>query len=115
MKKLKLTKVIASSLVVASISALNPIGASAAWKQDNTGWWYTEGQEYATGWKDINGEWYYFDNNGYMETGWIQDGGKWYYLNSGGAMAKNATIDGYKLDTQLSHIKIGAKAFIFNN
>ena len=34
MKKLKLTKVIASTLVVASVLALNPIGASAEWKQN---------------------------------------------------------------------------------
>ena len=34
MKKLKLTKVIASSLIVASVLALNPIGASASWKSN---------------------------------------------------------------------------------
>jgi len=46
MKKSKLTKVIASSLVVASVLVLNPIGASAKWKQDFNGWWNTEGNSW---------------------------------------------------------------------
>lgn len=66
MKKLKLTKIIASSLIAVSVLALNPIGASAEWKQNSTGWWYTEGNSWATGWKQIDGKWYYFYSNGYM-------------------------------------------------
>ena len=54
MKKLKLTKVIASTLVVISVLALNPIGANAEWKRDHTGWWYTEGNSWATGWRLID-------------------------------------------------------------
>ena len=77
MKKTKLTKIVASTLVIASILALNPIGASASWKQDSRGWWYTEGSSYTKGWKQIDGKWYYFNSNGYM--------------------AKNAKIDGYQL------------------
>jgi len=49
MKKLKLTKVIASSLVVASVLALNQIGASAEWKQNSNGWWNTEGSSWSKG------------------------------------------------------------------
>ena len=95
MKKLKLTKVIAGSLIVASVLALNPIGASAAWKSDSTGWWYTEGSGFSTGWKQINGFWYYFDSNGYMKTGWVQSGLTWYYLKDNGIMAtENLSIQG---------------------
>lgn len=79
MKKLKLTKLMAITLAIASIITLNPIGANAEWKQDSTGWWYTEGISWATGWRSINGNWYYFYSNGYM--------------------AKNTTIDGYYLDS----------------
>lgn len=82
MKKLKLTKVIAGYLVVASILALNPIGANAAWKNDATGWWYTEGDSWATGWKQIDGNWYYFNSDGYMEHDTTIDR---YCLNSNGA------------------------------
>ena len=99
MEKLKLIKFIASSLVAASLLALNPIGATAEWKQNSNGWWNTEGSSWSVGWKEIDGKWYYFDNNGYMKTGWLQDDGKWYYLNSSGAMAKNTTINGYILDS----------------
>ena len=53
MKKLKLTKVIASLLVVASVLALKPIGASASWRQDSKGWWYTIDSS-ATGWMKID-------------------------------------------------------------
>ncbi|GEP65679.1 hypothetical protein CBE01nite_34470 [Clostridium beijerinckii] len=81
MKKLKLTKVMASTLIVASILALNPIGASAEWRQDSTGWWYAEGSSYCKGWKEIDGGWYYFNSEGYMDHDKIVDG---YYLNNKG-------------------------------
>ena len=97
MKKLKLKKIIASTLVVASVLALNPVGASASWKQDSNGWWNSEGSSWSIGWKEINEKWYYFDCTGYMKTGWMQDGNKWYYLYRSGDMAKDTIIDGYSV------------------
>ncbi|OOM71462.1 DUF5050 domain-containing protein [Clostridium sp. BL-8] len=99
MNMLKLTKAIVNSLVVVSVLALNPIGASAEWKQDSNGWWNTEGSSWSVGWKEIDGNWYYFGQDGYMKTGWIQKGDKWYYLDGNGAMLKNTTINGCKLDS----------------
>lgn len=99
MKKQYLKRLVAISLISTSILAVAPIKTFAAWKQDNVGWWYTEGNEYATGWRSINGEWYYFDGNGYMKTGWVQYQGKWYYLYSSGAMAKSTTIGSYSVDS----------------
>lgn len=55
MKKLKLTKLIDSTLAIASVLALNPIGVNAEWIQDNKGWWYTEGNSWAVGWRVIDG------------------------------------------------------------
>ena len=89
MKKLKLTKVIASSLIVASVLALNPIGASAEWKQNYTGWWYTDGSSWATGWKLIDGNWYYFNSDGYMAHDTIIDG---YKLGSDGAWIQKIVL-----------------------
>lgn len=51
------------------------------------------------GWKFINGQWYYFNESGVMQTGWLSDNGKWYYLNSLGAMMHDTVIDGYTLNT----------------
>lgn len=97
MKNLKLIKIMASSLVVTSVLTLNPIEASAEWKQDSNGWWNTEDSSWSVGWKEIDGKWYYFDNNGYMQTGWLHDRDKWYYLSTSGDMAKNTIIDGYNI------------------
>lgn len=98
MKKLKLTKIIVNSLLIVSTLSLTPIGVNAEWKQNNIGWWYTEGNSWSINWRLIDGKWYYFDQNGYMQIGWIQDNnGKWYYLNSDGSMAHDTTIDGYTL------------------
>lgn len=85
MKKLKLTKVIAGSLIAVSVLALNPIGASAQWKKDNTGWWYTEGDSWAIGWRNIDGKNYNFDYSGYMQANTIIDGNT---LDASGAVIK---------------------------
>lgn len=74
-----LRKVIVLPIIATSVLAINPIGASASWKQNNTGWWYTEGSLSATGWNKIDGKWYYFYQNGYM--------------------AKNTQINSYKIDS----------------
>ena len=58
MIKKKLVKVIASTLMLASVFALNPIVASASWNQTDTYWWYTENNTWVTGWKLIDGKWY---------------------------------------------------------
>lgn len=98
MKKLKLTKLIMSLLVVALVLPLNSVGANAEWKQDSNGWWNTEGNSWSVGWRLVDEKWYFFGQDGYMKTGWIQDSnGKWYYLNSDGSMANNTTIDGYTI------------------
>lgn len=38
-------------------------------------------------WRNIDGRWYHFDRDGWMQTGWIQDGDTWYFLYGDGAMA----------------------------
>ena len=36
----------------------------------------------ATGWKCLNGTWYYLESNGSMHVGWLKDSGKWYWLDA---------------------------------
>lgn len=51
----------------------------------------------ATGWKCLNGTWYYLESNGSMHVGWLKDSGKWYWLDGSGAMATGVrTIDGVR-------------------
>lgn len=95
-------KLVLSLLIAASVITVMPIGASAEWKSDNTGWWYADGSSYYTGWKQVDGTWYYFGNDGYMKTGRVEDGSSWYYLQSNGVMATGkVTIDGkvYEFDS----------------
>lgn len=100
-------KIILSALIAVSVLALNPAGASAEWKQDNCGWWYSDGNSYAIGLREINGKTYYFDSYGYMKTGWIKDNyyGTWHYFYPNGIMAYNTIIDGYELDKDGTWIK----------
>lgn len=80
MKKFK--RLLASLMMALSFIAITPVAAHAEWKSDSTGWWYTEGNSWATGWRNINGNWYYFYSDGYMaHDEWIGD----YYLGSSGA------------------------------
>ncbi|OOM70017.1 autolysin [Clostridium puniceum] len=119
MKKLNLKKIIVVGLITTSILGVTSIGANATyklsknWKHNSTGWWYTEGNSYAIGWRKINNIWYYFDNNGYMKTGWLQDGGNWYYFNANGEMANGKALVGYDLCDFDSNGKW--KGYIFGN
>lgn len=68
------------------------------WKQDQTGWWYTnsDGTYTVSNWQNIDGLWYFFNEKGYMATGWIDWNGKQYYCDpENGQMLMNAsTPDG---------------------
>lgn len=59
------------------------------WFQEGDVWSYRypNGSLCRNGWTDIDGLWYYFDENGAMLTGWQQIGGVYYYLHSNGQMA----------------------------
>lgn len=81
MKNFNLRKLIVSLLIAVAALAINPVGASAEWKHDKTGWWYADGSSWYTGWKMIDGKWYYFESNGYMGHDRYVNG---YYLNSEG-------------------------------
>ena len=59
---------------------------SNGWVKTEMGWMYKENGKIVTGWKQIDGKWYYFESTGVMQTGWKQVSGKWYYLHTDGAM-----------------------------
>ena len=41
-----------------------------------------------TGWQEIDGERYYFDEEGVMQTGWQMIDGIWYYFIESGPLRK---------------------------
>ena len=54
------------------------------WKQDESGWWYRNGDGAYTvsNWQQIDGAWYFFNERGYMATGWVDWNGKRYYCDA---------------------------------
>lgn len=60
--------------------------ASNGWVRTEMGWMYNENGKPVTGWRRIDGKWYYFEANGVMQMGWKKISGKWYYLHTDGAM-----------------------------
>ena len=58
------------------------------WVNKDGKWYYYENGKMVTGWKLVDGEWYYLGSDGVMVTGWIELGGIWYYLSDSGAMVK---------------------------
>ena len=68
----------------------------AGWVQEGSKWKYRnpDGSFLAETWKQIDGQWYYFNEDTYMATGWLLDGKTWYYLKASGAMATGWLLDG---------------------
>lgn len=59
--------------------------------KDNNLYYLDEDEDYSAcvGWKKIEESWYYFNENGVMQTGWQNIDGKLYYLNKEGIMQTN--------------------------
>ena len=72
-----------SLLMVKRILTLQAVRVLNSGKQDKSdGWMPQPNGGYAQNeWKQVGGEWYHFDDRGYMQTGWINDNGARYYLN----------------------------------
>ncbi len=89
MNKNIIKKITLFFIIGISLFSINPIKAHADWSMNVNGeWTYNIENINITGWKQIGGQWYYFDNNGVMKKGgWFQDtNGKWYYLLGDGSM-----------------------------
>lgn len=90
MIKRYLTKFIALGVLAVTVIGANPIRVSAEWKEEVNGgylkWWYSEGNSYAKGWREIDGKWYYFDTDGYQVKDKVIDG---YYIDKNGNWVQN--------------------------
>ncbi|NFI56365.1 N-acetylmuramoyl-L-alanine amidase family protein [Clostridium botulinum] len=95
MKKVALKKLLAAVIIATSIITVFPMKAYADWNKNSNGTWnYTEGIYKVKGWKNVEGTWYFFDNNGDMKKGWIKDNDKWYFASESGAMKNGWIKDG---------------------
>ena len=70
--------------------------ARTEWVQGENGWHYYDNNKQVTGWKQIDGKWYFFNAEGVMQKWWVKDGNTWYYLNGSGAMETGWLQDGGK-------------------
>ena len=77
-----------ASVSNSSTSTSTDILATSSWMYSNGRWWYkhANGSYTTKAWEKIDGVWYYFDDEGWMQTGWVKDNGTWYYLSESGAM-----------------------------
>ena len=58
----------------------------SGWQTEGSARCYYENGRKVTGWKSLDGHWFFFDrSSGAMRTGWISDGGKRYYLRTSSA------------------------------
>ena len=60
--------------------------AAPGWQVDENGWWYAsdENTYYTNGWQTIDGQEYYFNCQGYMQTGWAVIGERGCYFSEEG-------------------------------
>lgn len=54
----------------------NSVKGNVGWNVNDEGWWYmnADDTQYVSGWKTIDGQRYYFMDNGYLASGWVNTG-----------------------------------------
>jgi len=58
------------------------------------------------GWTEEDGNWYYYDEDGYKETNtWKKKGSDWYYLDENGDIAVNQRVDEYFVNAEGQMVK----------
>ena len=69
--------------------------AVPGWQVDDTGWWYAndDGTYFTNGWQEIDGQEYYFNAEGYMQTGWAVVGNKGCYFSEEGIYEPDKLLD----------------------
>ena len=99
MKK-RIISIVLSLVVVLSFLTVNGFDSSASigsWKSDSYGWWYDLDGTYARGWREIDGKWYYFLSDGYMDYSeyrdgcWLDADGSWNTAYTGGHWCCDST------------------------
>lgn len=82
------------------VNGVNVVGSQTGWSNINGNWYYfDENGSQAFGWQTINDKWYYFNQWGRMVSGWTLVSGNWYYFDVNDGMQKGWILDNsYYLD-----------------
>ena len=122
MKKKKIIKLISLVTVSTNLSFISQNAYADKWTKSGDLWKYETYLGNTTGWEQIKGKWYYFNQNGNMHKGWFQDKGNWYYLNFDGDMCigwKCINSQWYYFDhtgvMKSGWIKDNSKQYFMNN
>lgn len=108
---MNIKKTAAAVILAAGVLSLPALEAGADWETDKNGTYYTdENGSKVRGLEEIDGETYYFDSKGYMQTGWQKVRRKYTcYFRKNGTMVKGkAKIKGeiYYFDSK-GHLVTG--------
>lgn len=98
-------------------------GKAKGWVKKGKKWYFFNNDGIMqTGWLKYKGKWYYLKANGVMKTGWLKYRGKWYYLKLNGKMKTGWLKKGKKryyfksngVMLKNTSRKIGRKTYRFN-
>jgi glucan-binding YG repeat protein len=91
--KILFLSIFAVLLLSLGIGANQAYAGNTGWKSVNGSWYFYQNNAPATGWVYTGNKWYYMDTNGVMKTGWVNDRGSWYFMDSSGAMKTGWVLD----------------------
>ena len=86
MRKRKWMKVGACALSAVLIMGLYAGSAFAEWVGTGAARAYILNGQVQTGWQQIDGKWYYLNEQGAPQIGWVKDGDKQYFCTASGEM-----------------------------
>ena len=86
MRKRKWMKVGACALSAVLIMGLYAGPAFAEWIGTGSARAYILNGQVRTGWQQIDGKWYYLNEQGAPQIGWVKDGDKQYFCTASGEM-----------------------------
>ncbi len=84
-----------------SVNTASYAESAGQWLETNGQYWYQnpDGSWPASGWQQIDGNWYFFNSQGYRQTGWVLWNNQYYFCDADGKMLTDTvTQDGYYVD-----------------